>query len=299
MDRFTIDQLSHLAGLPTQTIIYWKKKYNAYGDLNEKFNTETRYSTTDLQRILNISTLFHLNKKYPLDSICAWNDEQLATKVEIELLTNFLKNDDIINQLIASCLTYNESRFRLIIDATMMKLCNKEFYEKILYPFLKRIYSTFSDKNEKAAQFYYMKYMIKQKFYSLIDKNSNYVTKQSSILLFLPENEFNEIGLLFCNLILLENGYKTYYLGANQKNKSIGQAINDIKPSYLVTYIPTNENIKSFKETIKNINDFDKQTILFGSKTIVKQFKYIPCIKAQDLNEFYECLNEFEIKKGS
>lgn len=227
MDRFTLNQLSFLSGLPQQTISFWNKKYNALGnqDLKEK------YSTDDLNRILNISTLFHLNKKYDLQSICLWDNSVLATKVEIELLTNFIHDEDVINQLVASCLTYNETRFNLIIDITLKKISMIKFYEEILYPFLLRIYSTFSDKHEKPVQFFYMKNLLKRKFYSLIDKKSGYVDKTNTVLLFLPEHEFNEIGLLFCNLILIEMGYRTYYIGPNQQIKAIEQAIKDLNPN--------------------------------------------------------------------
>ena len=120
MNRFTLNQLSFLSGLPQQTILFWNKKYNALGYKDENF--KDKYSTDDLHRILNISTLFHLNKKYDLQTICLWENTTLATKVEIELLTNFIHHEDVINQLVASCLTYNEKRFNLIIDITLLFL---------------------------------------------------------------------------------------------------------------------------------------------------------------------------------
>jgi DNA-binding transcriptional MerR regulator len=55
MDRFTLNQLSFLSGLPQQTISFWDKKYNALGNQEQKINTEKKYSTDDLHRILNIS----------------------------------------------------------------------------------------------------------------------------------------------------------------------------------------------------------------------------------------------------
>ena len=38
---------------------------------------------------------------------------------------------------------------------------------------------------------------------------------KESWLLFLPENEFHEIGLIFAKFLLIKNGYEVIYLGAN------------------------------------------------------------------------------------
>ena len=42
MDRFTLNQLSFLSGLPQQTISFWDKKYNALGNQEQKINTEKK-----------------------------------------------------------------------------------------------------------------------------------------------------------------------------------------------------------------------------------------------------------------
>ena len=295
MNRFTLNQLSFLSGLPQQTILFWNKKYNALGYKDENF--KDKYSTDDLHRILNISTLFHLNKKYDLQTICLWENTRLATTVEIELLTNFIHHEDVINQLVASCLTYNEKRFNLIIDITLKKIPMIKFYEEILYPFLLRIYSTFSDKHEKPVQFFYMKNLLKRKFYTLIDKKSGYINKTNTVLLFLPENEFNEIGLLFCNLILIELGYKTYYIGPNQKIKAIEQAIRDLNPNLLISYIPSKENYFSYKETLNHFDSYEKNLILFGAKPNLESFKYSNFLKISDLQTLHETLEIYETKK--
>lgn len=295
MNRFSIEQLSYLSRLPDKTISYWSKKYNVF-QLHEK-EIKNQFSSNDLHRILNIATLFHLNSKYKIEEICTWEDEKLQTKVEIELLTDLIKketNEDIINQLVASCLTYNETRFNFIINTTIKKLSRKEFYEFVLYPFLYRIYDVIKDEHEKPVQFYYMKNLLKRKFYALIDGAAYYINKKNNALLFLPEGEFNEIGLLFSNLILLEKGFQTFYIGPNQSINSIELAIKDLNPDLLITYIPTNENSKIYDEYINELNHHKEKMILIGTEASLGSIKDKEIKKIFDLNHLYDELENQE-----
>ncbi|MBQ0148497.1 MAG: MerR family transcriptional regulator [Flavobacteriaceae bacterium] len=301
MNRFTINQLSYLSGLPDKTILFWKKKYNAFQDCNLENKPDFKYNTEHLNRLLNISTLFHLDKKYDLQSICQLDNDTLQVKVEIELMSNLIKknlNEDIINQLVASCLTYNETRFNLIIDSAIKKLTISDFYNFILYPFLMRIYETFQANEEKPVQFFYMKSLLKRKFHYLIECSPNFVDKKSKVLLFLPHGEVNEIGLLFCNLILKNHGFQTFYIGSNQTITAVQQAIDDISPDLIISFIPNNDNIKSYNATLESITfDLSKMMIL-GMDSNLKNIKNTECTKISKLEEFHIILDEYEQKKA-
>lgn len=154
MNRFTLNQLSYLSGIPDKTIIFWIKRYNVFSDVTKETANEVKYSVNHLNRLINISTLFHLDKKYALETICHWEDEQLQIKNEIELMGNLISkklNEDVINQLVSSSLTYNEKRFNLIIDTALKKLTLSDFYNFIIYPFLLRIYDMFQGSDEKLS----------------------------------------------------------------------------------------------------------------------------------------------------
>lgn len=300
MNRFTLQQLSYLSGLPDKTITFWNKKYNVF-QLNGVVDLKsTKFSGEDLQRLLNIATLFHLDKKYALENICSWENDTLQTKIEIELMSNLISkklNEDVISQLISSCLTYNEIRFNLIIDTALKKLSYKDFYYLIIYPFLIRIYDMFKAADEKPVQFFYMKNLLKRKFYHLIDKEPLMITKQNKVLLFLPKNEFNEIGILFANLMLRQNGYRTFYIGCDQKENTILQAVQDIEPDLILTYLPTTENLSNYIKTFEYLNDYIKKVMILATPSNIVEIKNIKCIKVSSVDEFDHKLEELENKK--
>lgn len=300
MKRFTINQLSYLSGLPDKTITFWRKKYDIFPNVNPQNDPSFRYNTSHLNRLINIATLFHLDKKYPLEKICTWDDDQLQIKVEIELMGNLISknlNENVINQLVASCITYNEKRFNLLIDTALKKLKLSDFYIYILYPYLLRIYDMFQGSEEKPVQFYYMKNLLKRKFYHLIDIEASPIDKLNKVLLFLPENEINEIGILFAHLLLKQKGYNTYYIGCNQKKHIITQAIEDIKPDILLTYLPTSENIKSYDEALLYLEDFTKNIIVLATPKNMNSIKNKKCKKISTIIDLNTLLDEFEHKK--
>ena len=300
MNRFTLQQLSYLSGLPEKTITFWNKKYNVF-QLTEVVDLKNnKFSGEDLQRLLNIATLFHLDKKYALEDICSWENERLQTKIEIELMSDLISkklNEDVISQLISSCLTYNEIRFNLIIDTALKKLNYKDFYYLIIYPFLIRIYDMFQGSDEKPVQFFYMKNLLKRKFYHLIDKEPLMITKQNKVLLFLPENEFNEIGILFANLMLRQKGYRTYYIGCDQKESTILQAVQDIEPDLILTYFPTTENLSNYNKTFDYLEDYIEKIMILATPSNIVAIKNKRCIKVSSVDEFNNKLEELEHKK--
>ncbi|WP_322969612.1 MerR family transcriptional regulator [Faecalibacter sp. LW9] len=300
MNRFTLNQLSYLSGIPDKTIIFWIKRYNVFSDVTKETANEVKYSVNHLNRLINISTLFHLDKKYALETICHWEDEQLQIKNEIELMGNLISkklNEDVINQLVSSSLTYNEKRFNLIIDTALKKLTLSDFYNFIIYPFLLRIYDMFQGSDEKPVQFYYMKNLLKRKFYHLINLEASVVDKKCKVLLFLPENEFNEIGILFANLLLKQNGFETYYIGFNQNERTIKQAILDLKPDLLLTYLPTNENIKSYTEAFDYLADHLENLLVLATPKNMKYIKTNKGLKADSVEGLNQILEQIEHKK--
>ena len=65
------------------------------------------------------------------------------------------------------------------------------------------------------SQEHFLSELIKQKLYTLIDRTAVNNTTKEKWLLFLPENEFHEIGLLFAKYILSLKEFNVLYLGDN------------------------------------------------------------------------------------
>jgi methanogenic corrinoid protein MtbC1 len=61
------------------------------------------------------------------------------------------------------------------------------------------------------------------------------VTK--TVLLFLPEGEYHELGMLFMYYLLKSRGISTIYLGANVPMQDVEYVVNLKKPDYLYSHL--------------------------------------------------------------
>jgi len=300
MRRLTINQLSYLSNLPEQTILYWHKKMNIFPDILPTKDVNFKYNTTHLNRLLNVATLFHFDKKYTLEDLTILTDAELDLKVNIELMSNLISkkyNDDIINQLIASCMVYDEDRFNLIMNSSIKKLSQDDFFENVLYPLIRRIYESLYDEVEKPVQFFYIENLLKRKVYSIIDHSVFPIQRQSKFILFLSQDECSEIGLLFCYLIMLHKGFKTIYIGTNQNSTLIKQAIDDLQPDAIFTFVSSPKNLKPFNELINELDDYSEKLFVIGNEKSLKPFKNNSIKKIHDITEFQQELEHLETKK--
>ena len=79
--------------------------------------------------------------------------------------------------------------------------------------------------------------MVRQKLLSATDALPPPKTFADKWLLFLPENEFHDIGLLFANYLLRVAGKKVIYLGADVPRSSLIDAVKSIEPRYLLLFL--------------------------------------------------------------
>ena len=79
-----------------------------------------------------------------------------------------------------------------------------------------------------------MSNLIRQKLLTEINKLEA-GSSRSSVILYLPEHEMHETGLLFYNYYLRKAGLKTYYLGQSLPFDALLASVEKLKPCALVT----------------------------------------------------------------
>jgi hypothetical protein len=79
--------------------------------------------------------------------------------------------------------------------------------------------------------------LFRQKFLSAADSLPPPSSSKNPWLLFLPEDELHETGLLFANYMIRQANKKVIYLGANVPFASLTDAVNDINPSTLLFFL--------------------------------------------------------------
>lgn len=245
MSVFTIKDLENLSGIKAHTIRIWEQRYSFLKP--NRTGTNIRfYNSEELKAILNISLL---NKYgFKISHIDRMNDEEVKEKI-LSLSHNEAQQQRIVNELIHHMVDLNIESFEDVIDNYVNTRGIEKAITHIIFPFLERIGMLWLTNHIIAGQEHLVTNVIRQKLIVGIENTISYVKINKCALLFLPEGEHHELGLLFINYILKSRGVKILYLGASVPVSDIGYIAKHKKPDLLFTHITAvtqNFNMEKF-----------------------------------------------------
>ena len=274
MNLFSISQLSQFSGIKAHTIRMWEQRYNALKPNRSEGNTRY-YDNLQLRRLLNIVSL--MDSGYKVSELSVMSDKKLFTLLEEQQgnATSNDKEDFYISQLIAAGMSYDEQHFEKIFSHCLLRFGLKNAYIHVLYPLLLRIGLMWASNSIPPAQEHFISNIIRQKLFTAIDSLPPPASTAETWVLFLPENEFHEIGLLFAHYVVRLSGRKSIYLGANLPLDSLNNSLKDIKPDKLLLFLVRHnlpEESQQFLDTLRTFSPI-KIIYLVGSKNLVGSLK--------------------------
>jgi len=259
MGKYSIKELERLSGIKAHTIRIWEKRYH----LIEPQRTSTNiryYSDEELKKIINVSLLNNHGVK--ISHIADLDNESLIKKV-LEFTEKKSEADVYINQMIVAMIDLDEEQLAQQFAKLTIKFGMERTITEIIYPFLDRIGILWQTNNITPAQEHFISNMVRQKLIVAIDALPGPPSTARKAILFLPEAELHEIGLLFCHYLLKKEGMRVIYLGQMvpyQDVKSIGLSH---QPALFVTSIVSEQPPKELQNYINTIsNDFPTARIV-------------------------------------
>lgn len=291
MAHYSIEQLSNISGFSKLLIRTWESRYNLFEPQRTPTNIRF-YDDETLVKALNISIL--KDQGYKISKIASLTNKDIE-----DLVRNVTRDDEIyhlkqLNKVIESALTFNKTLFHQVINDSLNRYDTLYVYKNILLPALHRIGYLWLTNDILPSQEHFLSELIKQKLYSRIDSVNQDDDRDKEVwLLFLPEGEHHEIGLLVASLILNENNKSVIYLGQSVPLKSL-----DILKDYF-----TINKIMFFAIAQSSVNKLDKvvsylDKTFSGSEILpvaripnmsLKEFKNVKVISSID--EFHAILN--------
>jgi MerR family transcriptional regulator, light-induced transcriptional regulator len=249
MDLFSISQLAEFSGVKQHTIRIWEQRYNALKPQRSEGNTRY-YDNDQLRRLLNIVSL--KDAEYKVSELCAMSDKKLFHLVSAQLEQPVAQNEKdeyFISQLIAAGMAYDEAWFDKVFSHALLSYGLKDTYLRVLYPMLVRVGLMWATDTIMPAYEHFISNMIRNKLIIAIDALPPPKHNADSWLLFLPEDEYHEIGLLLAHYLIRHSGKKVYYLGASVPLDSVAAIAKDTGVSRLLTFFVMRnsaENVKSY-----------------------------------------------------
>ncbi len=233
MNSFTIKDLECLSGIKAHTIRIWEQRYSFLKP--QRTETNIRYYTGDeLKTVLNIALL---NKYgFKISHIDKMNASEIHLK--LQSLTDIqAQQERQINALIGHMVDLATDKFEADLDIFIQTKGIEKAINNLLFPFLERVGILWQTNHINPAQEHLVTNIIRQKLLVGIESATNRFPTGKTVLLFLPETEYHELGLLYVYYLLKSRGVMVLYLGANVPLKDVAYISNIKKPQYLYTHI--------------------------------------------------------------
>jgi MerR family transcriptional regulator, light-induced transcriptional regulator len=236
MSNYSIKDLEKLTGVKAHTIRIWEKRYGIVQPERTESNIRT-YSNCDLKRLLNISIL---NKRgFRISGLAGLSVEELNDRV-MSLMSDHHIYENQIESLIMAMIDMNENRFEKTLSNAVIELGFEETLMKIVYPFFFKTGILWQTGAIGPAQEHFVSNLIRQKIIAAIENlEHKYLPNAKLFILYLNENEYHELGLLFFTYLIKKVGHRLIYLGQSTPLEEVVKAASIHDPDFIFTSFTT------------------------------------------------------------
>jgi len=155
----------------------------------------------------------------------------------------------VVNDLIHHMVDLDSDGFEDVLEHYIRLKGIDKTISNIIFPFLDKVGILWMTNNINISQEHLITNIIRQKLIVGIESASSHVQLNKSVLLFLPEGEQHEVGLLYVYYLLKSRGVKVIYMGANLPVKDLEYVVRIKKPDCIYTHVtclPSRYNFDKF-----------------------------------------------------
>lgn len=273
MNIYTIKDLENLTGVKAHTIRIWEQRYSFLKP--QRTGTNIRYyNSEELKKILNIALL---NKYgYKISHIDRMSDEDMRQKI-LTLGQAEAQIERIINELVQHMIDLDLETFEDVLDQHIKARGIERSINQIIFPFMERIGMLWLTDHINPAQEHLVTNIIRQKLIVGIESTVSHMRMESTVLLFLPEGEYHELGLLYMQYLLRSRGVRTLYLGANVPVEDVDFVNRLRKPDYLYTHLTSVSHGFNFEKFLQQASQrFGDTPMILSGRLALSFEKKIP-----------------------
>jgi DNA-binding transcriptional MerR regulator len=249
---FSIKDLENLTGIKAHTIRIWEKRYNLLQP--ERTDTNIRYySLANLQKLLNISYLN--NNGFKISKIASLNANDIPELVK-EVAKSDTTNNRAIDAFKLSMLNFDQKLFYDTYESLIKEKSFMELFNQDIIPLLSEIGILWQTDTITPAHEHFLSALIRQKILINIEmiQSQNQINSDKVFVLFLPDNEVHELGLMLVNYELLSLGYQTIFLGQSVPIDSLKDLLSYYDNLTFVSYFtvkPEKDSVVDYLKTFK------------------------------------------------
>lgn len=267
--NFSIKDLENLTGIKAHTIRIWEKRYNLLSPNRSETNIRN-YSILSFQKLLNISYLN--NNGLKISKIASLKEEEIPIKVR-EIASRAKVEDHAINAFKMAMINFDQVLFYNTYNNLIENKTFNDVFYTVFLPLLNEIGLLWQTNTITPAHEHFLSVHIKQKILLNIERLQSLEPKPVSktYVLFLPDHEIHDIGLLFVNYQLRSKGCHTIFLGESLPINSLLDLHGFFNEITFISYFTVQPETDSMMSYIENFNDLllkkdNSKLMLLGPK---------------------------------
>ena len=271
MDRvknsFSIKNLEHLSGIKAHTIRIWEKRYNLFEP--ERTDTNIRlYNLENLQKLLNVTLLY--NNGYKISKIASFSSQEITENVH-KLTINKNADDWSIGLFKLAMINFDQRLFTKTFNDLLEQFSFSEVFKNVFVPLMNELGVLWQTNSISPSHEHFITSLVKQKIHAMCEDLQQKSTRRTDrrFVLFLPDNEIHELGLLYLQYEVLNNGFQCVFLGQSVQIESLNNLVDIGEPITFITYFtiePTQDKIKAYLNTFNSeiIENIDSELWILG-----------------------------------
>jgi DNA-binding transcriptional MerR regulator len=253
MSIYSIRDLEKLTGIKAHTIRIWEQRYRLITP--SRTETNIRYYTHDnLRLLLNIALLNRNGMK--ISKLAKLKPEEITAQGAV-LSQEAAGISNRIEALSLAMIDLDEMAFEQVFASEIQESGFEQTMVKLFYPFLEKLRLMWLTGTINSMQEKFIIQLIRRKILRAIDelggKHGKYGGEK--ILLYSPEDESQELALLFMQYLVRSRNLHEVYLGTNISINELQDACQIIRPHYVMTILQepiTNQSIQSYVNQVAN-----------------------------------------------
>lgn len=292
---YSITDVEKLTGIRAHTLRAWEQRYDLVVARRSDNNVRT-YLEEDLRELYNVALL---NRNgWRISRIAAMTSDERAMEVASISKLN-IGPETRLDALCLSTVEMDAEKFGLIVDMNIEQRGFEETMMEVIYPFLDKLGVLYFTGSVTAVQESFVGSLIRQKILAATDRLApNIADNAPSFTLFLPEEERQELSMLFLQYLLKQRGFPVLYLGGNITPTDLGDACRIAQADYLFTILSSSYVAQPVEHLVREVLHHcpDSQFLLSGYQTTLHDFdgleRVIPVNGLREVLAFVESLSK-------
>ena len=266
-NNFSIKNLEHLSGIKAHTIRIWEKRYNLFEP--ERTDTNIRlYNLENLQKLLNVTLLN--NNGYKISKIASLSQQEINENVH-KLTTNKNADDWSLGLFKLAMINFDQRLFTKTFNDLLEQFSFSEIFKNVFVPLMNELGVLWQTNSISPSHEHFITSLVKQKIHAMCENLQQNSTRRTDrrFVLFLPDNEIHELGLLYLQYEVLNNGFQCVFLGQSVPIESLSNLIDIGEPITFISYFtiePAQDKIESYLNTFNSeiIENIDSELWILG-----------------------------------